>query len=69
MATTGRIGKGVSKGDGKKNGYNKNDNPKSEKRRTNREGGRTDTFLENALKTHTMEISKLSYNMYVQNIL
>ena len=32
-------------------------------------GGGADIVLENALKTHTMEISKLFNNMYVQNIL
>ena len=59
MATTCGIGKGVSEGDSDKNGDDKNDDPKFTEKQTEREGGGADTFLENELKTHTMEISKL----------
>ena len=60
MATTCGIGKGVSEGDSDKNGDDKNDDPKFTEKQTEREGGgAADTFLENELKTHIMEISKL----------
>ena len=59
MSTTGGIGEGVGEGDGNKNGDDMNDDPKLARKRTEREGGSADTFLENSLKTHTMEISKL----------
>ena len=59
MATTGGIVKKIGEDDGNENGDNNNDDPISAEKRTERGGGSANTFIENALKTHTMEISKL----------
>ena len=53
-----RIIEGFCESNGENNGDNKNDDPKSAKADGARGGGAY-TFLENSLKTHTMEISTL----------